>query len=127
MYAKKDLIDINWERARLINDAITELKKHVVCGTSYTAYELCRMTEGIIPTSLFEKSLRRGYRVFRKNEMEGTAKEGDRYHLFGDWRAGCTIKREGARLITIKEYDEDGNLISSYEKRRGRPYYTATF
>ena len=99
----------------------------MVSGTAYNAHELCKMTRGIIPTSLFEKSLSRGYRTLRKNEMEGTAKKGDKYHLFGDWRAACTIQRVGARLITIKEYDEDGNLITEYQKRRGRPYYIATF
>jgi len=127
MYERKDLEDINWERARLIDDAITELKKHIVPGTAYTAYDLCRMTGDAIPAKLFEKSLARGYHVFKKRERLGVAKKGNKYHLFGDWRASCTIQREGVKLITIKEYDEDGNLISEYKKKRGRPYYTATF
>ena len=130
MYARNDLIDINEERARLIDDAITELKRNAVRGTAYTARDLCKMTGGIIPTSLFEKSLARGYRALRKREEQkamGYSGVKHTYYLFNDWRAECHIQKEGARLITIKEYDEDGNLISEYRKRRGRPYYVAIF
>ena len=127
MYARNDLIDINMERARLIGDAITELKHNAARGVAYTARDLSKMTGGIIPTSLFEKSLARGYRALRKREFEGVREEENTYSLFNDWRAECHIQKEGARLITIKEYDEDGNLISEYQRRRGRPYYVAIF
>jgi hypothetical protein len=125
MYYKNDLRDINDERAKLICDAITELKHNAVPGLEYTARDLSKMTGGLIPTSLFEKSLSRGYHTLLKREE---LKQGNgKYMLFNDWRAECRIHRKGARVITIKEYDEDGNLISEYQKRRGKPYYTASF
>ena len=128
MYKKNDLRDINNERAEIICDAITELKKHVVPGVPYTARELSEMTGCMIPTSNFKGCLRRGYRILIKREdMKAVAGYKNKYMLFGDWRAECYIHRVGTRLITIKEYDEDGNLIDERKKRRGRPYYTATF
>lgn len=125
MYTKNDLRDINNERAEIICDAITELKKNVVPGRPYTARELSEMTGRMIPTSNFEGCLRRGYRIIEKRVMMNPANYS--YYLFGDWRAKCVIHREGTRLITIKEYDEDGNLINERKIRRGRPYYTASF
>lgn len=128
MYTKNDLRDINYERARIICDAITELKRRVVPGTPYTARELAAMTEWRIPASNFEDSLRRGYHALKRREdKKAVAGFENKYMLFGDWRAECDIHREGSRLITIKEYDEEGNLISERQKRRGRPYFTATF
>lgn len=128
MYTKNDLRDINHERAEIICEAITELKKRVVPGTPYTARELSEMTGRIIPTSNFEGCLRRGYHALIKREdRKALAGFENKYMLFGDWRADCYIHKVGTRLITIKEYDEEGNLISEYKKRRGRPYYTATF
>lgn len=127
MYYKNDLMDINHERANLICDAITELKKNAVRGTAYTASDLSKMSGGLIPTSLFEKSLARGYHALRKREFEGVREEANTYSLFNDWRAECHIQKVGVRLITIKEYDEDGNLITEYQRRRGRPYYVAIF
>lgn len=125
MYYKNDLIDINSERAKLICDAITELKHNAVRGVAYTASDLRNMTGGLIPTSLFKKSLSRGYRALLKREE---LKQGNgKYMLFNDWRAECHIQKVGAKLITIKEYDEDGNLLSEYKRRRGRSYYVAIF
>lgn len=120
MYTRNNLRDINYERARVIDNAITELMKNVVRGTPYTARDLSVMTEGVIPTSIFEDCLSRGFRTCRRQRRET-------YNLFGDFRAKCDIRKEGVRRITIKEYNENGELISEYQKRRGRPYYTATF
>jgi len=120
MYVKNDLRDINHERADLICDAITELKKNVVPGRPYDAADLSVMTGRIIPASIFKSCLSRGYRACRIQRR-------DSYNLFNDWRAECHIDRKGKNLITIKEYDENGNLIGEYKKRRGRVYYTATF
>ena len=130
MYTKNNLNDINYERARVIDDAITELMKKVVRGTPYTARDLSVMTGGIISTSIFEKCLSRGYHILRRREerrCDMVAKIENKYSLFADWRAKCDIHKEGTKLVTIKEYDEEGNLISEYRKRRGRGYYTATF
>lgn len=127
MYYKNDLIDINHERAKLICEAITELRHNAGRGIPYTAADLSKMTGGLIPTSLFEKSLARGYRTLKKRECMGVPEKDNTYSLFNDWGADCRIQRVGAKLITIKEYDEDGNLISEYQRRRGRPYFVAIF
>ena len=126
MYTKNDLRDINYERARLIDEAITGIYKHIEPGVAYTAYDLSRLTDGLIPTSIFEKCLSRGYHTVKKRKIMRPDNDG-KYSLFGDFRAKCLIRKEGVRLVTIKEYDEDGNLVSEYRRRRGRPYFTATF
>ena len=126
MYTRNNLNDINYERARIIDNAMTTLEKRIVRGTPYTASELSEMTEGIISTSTFEKCLSRGYHILRRrDERVSVAIPENKYRLFG--YSECDIHKEGTRLITIKEYDEEGNLISEYRKRRGRSYYTATF
>ena len=128
MYVKNDLRDINRERREVIDEAMGELMRKVVPGTPYTAFDLSVMTGRIIPVSIFEESLARGYRALAKREEKRSVAEVDNtYLLFGYWRAGCHITRKGKRLITVKEYDEEGNLISEYVKRRGKSYYVATF
>ena len=128
MYTRNNLNDINHERARVIDSAIGELMNHVVRGTPYTARELSEMTGRVISTSTFENCLSRGYRTLRKRRIERNVPEDkNTYSLFGSWSAECHIRKEGTRLITIKEYDEDKNLINERKVRRGRPYYTATF
>ena len=126
MYTRNDLDDINYERARLIDEAITSICKHITPGASYTAYDLSRFTDGLIPVSIFEKCLSRGYHTTEKRKMMRPDNDG-KYCLFGDWRAKGVIRKEGVRLITIKEYDEDGKCFAEYKKRRGRVYYTVTF
>lgn len=128
MYTRNNLNDINYERARIIDGAMGELMNHVVRGTPYTARDLSAMTGRVISASTFEKCLSRGYRVLQRREYrKAVADFENKYMLFGRWGVECDIHREGSRIITIKEYDEDGNLIDEHKKRRGRPYYVAIF
>lgn len=133
MYNKDyDLSDLNSMRATLINDAISCIAMEAEKGVPYTARQLAAMTRGRISSRTFEKCLARGYHTVEKRRAEGKkpfyyGKDVNKYWLFGCWNAECYIRREGVKVITIKEYDEQGNLISEYQRRKGRPYYTVTF
>lgn len=132
MYNKEyDLSDLNSMRASLIYDAISQLAMKAEKGVAYNARQLAAMTGGRISSRTFEACLARGFHAIEKRKKEGRKasyyKDNGKYWLFGCWNAECSIRREGAKVITIKEYDEQGNLVSEYQKRRGRPYYTATF
>ena len=132
MYNKDyDLSELNAMRAGLIYDALTRLINGVEKGVAYTPRQLSALTGGRISSTTFEKCLARGYHAVEKKKKDGPrtpyCKDNSKYWLFGYWNAECSIRREGVRVITIKEYDEQGNLVSEYKRRRGRPYYTATF
>ena len=132
MYNKDyDLTELNSMRASLIDEALTRLVNSVEKGVSYTARQLSALTGGRISSRTFEACLARGYHAIekRKEEEKKTPyyKDNSKYWLFGYWSAECSIHRKGVKVITIKEYDEQGNLVNEYQKRRGRPYYTVTF
>lgn len=132
MYNKDyDLSDLNSMRASLIYDAISCLAKEAEKGVAYTPRQLAAMTKGRISSRTFEACLARGFHAVEKRKKEGSKtsyyKDSGKYWLFGCWNAECSIRREGMKVITIKEYDEQGNLVNEYQRRRGRPYYTATF
>lgn len=127
-----DLSDINSMRLELIYDALKALTNNVQRGVPYTAKQLSALTGGRIRTSTFEACLARGYHAIEKRKNEGREKtpyykDKEKYWLFGCWNAECSIRREGVEVITVKEFNEQGELIREYQRRRGRPYYTATF
>ena len=131
MYNKDyDLSELNAMRAGLIYDAISCLIHNVEKGVPYTAKQLAAMTGDRISTRTFEACLARGFHAVEKRKREEKKipyRDNGKYLLFGIWNAECSIRREGVKVITIKEYDEQENLVNEYQKRRGRPYYTATF
>lgn len=129
MYNKDyDLSDINAMRANLIDEALTLLGNNVEKGVPYTPSQLSRLTGGRISARTFESCLIRGYRAIEKRkEKEERYRDYSKYCLFGYWSVMCSIRKEGVKVITIKEYDEQGNLVNEYQRRRGRPYYTAIF
>lgn len=126
MCTKNNLKDINYERAEVIDNALKILHARVERGVEYTPVELWNLTDRIISPEIFEGCLSRGWRAIEKRKGRGGAFE--YYSLFNDWRGECTIKRRGPKVITVKEYDEDGNLIREYKRRKkGASTYTATF
>ncbi len=131
MYNKDyDLSKLNSMRASLIYDALTRLINGVERGVAYTPRQLSALTGGRISSTTFKKCLARGFHAVekrKKEEKKNPYRDNDKYWLFGCWNAGCSIRREGVKVITVKEYDEQGNLVSEYQKRRGRPYYVAIF
>lgn len=125
-----DLSNLNSMRANLIYDAISRVINNAEKGVPYTAKQLAAMTGGRISRRTFEACLSRGFYAVEKRkrkEKKIPYRDNTKYLLFGMWNAECSIHREGVRVITIKEYDEQGNLVSEYQRRRGRPYFTATF
>lgn len=131
MYEEYNLTRINAMRAEVICDAISALVRNAEKNKPYSARQLAGLTGNRISARTFEACLARGYHAVEKKKKEGSrtpyCKDNGKYWLFGYWNAECSIRREGVRVITIKEYDEQGNLVTEYQKRRGRPYYTATF
>lgn len=126
MCTTNNLKDINAERAEIIDKAMKVLHARVERGVEYTPLELWNLTDRIISPEIFERCLSRGWLAVEKRKKKGGAY--GNYSLFSDWRGECIIKRRGPRVITVKEYDEDGNLIREYKKRKGRAStYTATF
>lgn len=126
MNTNYNLKDINSERAEIINKALKILHQRVQRGEEYTPLELWNMTDRIISPEIFAQCLSRGWRAVEKRKRKGGDYEN--YSLFNDWRGECTIKRYGPKVITVKEYDEDGNLIREYKRRKkGASAYTATF
>ena len=118
-------------RADIINDALSSLVRNAEKNKPYNARQLAGLTGNRISARTFEACLARGYHAIEKKKKEGTKtpyyKDNGKYWLFGCWNAECSIQREGVRVITVKEYDEQGNLVKEYKRRRGRPYFTATF
>lgn len=126
MDTAKNLTDINWERTEIIEKALKILHQRVERGVEYTPLELWRLTDKIISPTTFDQCLCRGWRAVEKRKAKGGASEC--YSLFNSWRGECIIKRYGPKVITVKEYDEDGNLIREYKRRKkGASAYTATF
>ena len=120
------LTDINWERARIIDKAMEILHERVKRGVEYTPLELWKLTDKIISPEIFDRCLSRGWLAVEKRKNRGGDYE--HYSLFNCWRGECIIKRYGPKVITVKEYDEDGNLIREYKRRKkGASAYTATF
>lgn len=133
MYTKDyDLTEINAMRLELISDALRHLTTNALKGVPYTSRQLSALTGGRISEFTFEACLARGYHAIEKRKEEGRGKtpyykDKEKYWLFGCWNAECSIHREGVEVITVKEFNEQGGLIREYQKRRGRPYYTAIF
>lgn len=126
MYTKNNLTDINYERACIIDKAMEILHQRVSRGIEYTPLELWEMTDRIISPEIFARCLERGWRAVEKRKSKGGAYK--EYSLFNTCEGECIIKRYGPKVITVKEYDEDGNLIREYRRRRkGGSTYTATF
>ena len=115
-----NLADINRQRKEIIDNALAKIYVNAKNGVEYTAADLSKLSEGIIPAKNFEASLSRGYSILnnpkRKENRWHDLREA--YCLFGDWHLRGEIK-ERIKRITVKEFDEDGKFIKEYIKYKG--------
>ena len=112
-----NLADINRQRKEIIDNALANVLRNAKNGVEYTAADLSKLSEGIIPIKNFEASLSRGYSILKspKRTENRWWELREAYCLFGDWQLRGEIKEKIKRII-VKEFDEDGKFIKEYIK-----------
>lgn len=106
----KTLTEINAERNEIISEGINNIRSKRQYGVVYSAQELSVMSGGLIPAANLQASFNRA-RLNRYHRGWGSTS----YLLYGRLRVDFV---EEYTTLTYKVYDENGELIRTYTKRK---------
>lgn len=110
METNKTLAEINAERKAIIEEGIKNIKSKRQYGVVYSARELSIMSGGLIPAKNLQASFDRARLEHYSRGWSGTS-----YLLYGKLHINFVVEY---RVLTYKIFDENGELIRTYTKKK---------